>query len=363
MEIKDQIYWTTHCASIVPNKNFIREIIDNGIDINQTSDSVSPFVICISQCIPFDLLETFIDTGCDMRVDEDAPLCMAVITGNLQLTRKLLDMGANVNATLSSKLLKYATQQCRQPHCKFINSYEWDFGSDRNRCQSDSNFWTGFLCYASILSGSTDNYAMFNLLMEYNVNLFDRYGDTILCTFLLHENLSRDLFIEKIRVLLINNQLKSSDIGYMIYQTLLYHSTRKDIMDLFKEYTNEDVIDSIMSNMIRSLDNSYVNMDILIPLDYCIENFNCDKYFAQLDSIPTNKIFSYSRHLGKLLNLLSKIKIDIKKIALEYLIVAVYENDNDLLRTICQHVPLDELLAQLNDSVKNRLANYDSEWI
>jgi ankyrin repeat protein len=243
---------------VTDNCQTISEMIVSGTNINSTLDSVTPLTIAIA-CRKENIVQLLLDSGVNIRADNDAAFCMAVLMQNVDLTRKLLELGANINAIPDTKFMEFMMAQSN------LEMFKYDFV--RNMLNTSNNFtysFKGFLCYVAIVTGSTNsNYGLLKLLLDYNIDTRANNDITALEMLLCDPNLSVEVFKEIMQDRLINNYFTSRDISRFMYMLHRHDYTNMtdilDILDMLKEYVDPIANDYILEFFITNFMKGEIN--------------------------------------------------------------------------------------------------------
>ena len=136
----------------------VLEICQQGLDLNP-ENWLPPLCTAILQGADDEIVQILLKHGANPRIRNDLPLVCAVLTGNSEVTRELLELGADVNNTSPST--SFLKRWCLST----FNSYECITS------QPPDN--RGFLLYLAMFHSiiNTNSEEMLELLINYGADL------------------------------------------------------------------------------------------------------------------------------------------------------------------------------------------------
>ena len=382
---------------IFAENDFLTSNLD-GVDLTSTSDSITPLSLSIFYHSKI-VSEYIINSGINIRQQDDEAFCMAAIRGDLHWTHKLLELGADINAVpniyMIHFLFKYDSEK-PIPHAIVIHRHDCsdlnhdysglsrfghiDFGYDymvlgkhhRSDYESNKGNYTNLVLYAAIISATDENYQMYDLLVTNGINQRD-FNDKLMITLCVgyYPTLSRQILINDLpKLLATEKSLTPVELYELCYLSIAAREHKiieiidehtKMISDRYHRQIHTWVTDESIRRLINSLEVKLGNPDVkleffieeeLTVLIWCIENEYVDHTYYHHAQCNIFKYLSkyHSNQTHKLLKLAHKINLDTQPHLCMLMIQAMYFNDKALLETIAEMTEIDNLILQLRDS-------------
>ena len=344
METKDISFWLrVDCDTAMSY---------DGININRTSDSITPLTLYILEDNQ-SMINLLLDLGCDTRESDDMAFCASVIYGNYKLVEKLLQMGANVNAIPNQLIINYLVKYPGLLNLKY--NFDYDMLQIRTSTIEIIKPLNGMLCYVVCRCGSDDNYQyqMLKLLLDYNIDSTCHRGFTTFTALMRTTHLDVNIFKEILTAQSIHFTFKQ--IVELFYCMMIRHPEENIIFPLLEELLlkSPEAIEFLLSEVFSIFIGGHHLS--LRTLNYCLKNLDCQMHLDQFDKVYEQLSLLHHKDNYQLIDLMEKYNVRIKKHVTKFYIQAVYYQDINLLNTISKYVDRDLILDELRHDIKTRL--------
>jgi len=235
-----------------------------------------------------ELINQILDQDPDIREGDDQAFCVAVIMNNEPIARRLLEQGSNVNAIPNYQLATYLethdipSEDLFWTPSRLLGNFAniWH-GTKFNNRESLPTL-KGFLFYATIMIKPIDNNPILDLLLEYDIDTTSCDGYSFLGIILSWAHHFTEQKKERFMIIIIdliqNNRLNKSNIEYLFLRTLLYQPTWSELLNLFEDCFDTQMIESVMNTIIVYIvDNNAQLKNSVRLFRYCMSKFYPDK--------------------------------------------------------------------------------------
>lgn len=342
------------------------------VNINETSDSITPLSLCIYYN-KVSYVDQLIELECDVRSGDDMAFCMAVITKNIDMVKKMLDMGADVNAVPNKTLLDFlGKMDTRYARTKYWHDYIFlgKLNNDPLACVGYHDNMLLFFSLPNIYDNTFDG-SMYDLLSSKGVSKIHHSGVHFFNFAWLIPYTSHNFITKEILKHLVNSGSETVT-NIIVYFPILLHMNQSTAVKLIYDQINQmndDVIRNIkygisrriLAPLLRLLYNerrkdgiiSNITHNDIRSLVWCLENnfwdieFDSDLISQLIDGLT----YFYSENSYKIIRFAKEMNIDISGFITRFMIQAMKHNDINLLKTVTKDNDLDELLFKLNQHV------------
>jgi hypothetical protein len=384
---KDSNYWINIFKSInkknesentmiESEKTMINALLDNQIDLEKTSDSVTPLSLAIYYhtdiTVDFlmdrvtDITVDFLMDRVNTRFNSDEAFCMAILINNINVTIKLLKFGADVNAIIGDKLISFLSHQniCNGlSFTQMIYSFNYYYLDQYKIPFHEYNHRKGFLLHAAIcIIESTQTHHMVIFLLDQNIDTLTYHGDTLLRSFPVYfpndvediKNKGDSYFTDILTRNLFGKTLESRNISQLILSILYHQVSWTKSLRLLEEYLTPETKDFVIMKSLGAFSDSECGYGYHHTLIYCLQEFEpeiINKYSTEMQSNCYNIITACYRDqranpttLITLMELLIKWGCDIREHCFDIFLKSILNKDKALFKMIYEYVSRDELI-------------------
>jgi hypothetical protein len=344
------------------------------VNLNETCDSITPLALCIYYN-KFTHVNQLIDLGCDIKGKDDMAFCMAVLKNNINMAKKMLDMGADVNAIPNRTLLDFLGKI----DSKYIRIKYWHdcIFLGKNNC--DPLLYVGrhdnMLLFFSLpnIYDNRNDCSMYELLSSRGISKIHHSGIHFLNFGWISPYYSKDFMVKEILEHLENSGSHMVD-NIIVFFPILLHFNEPVAINLIMNQINQLNFDDIhnikhnisyriIHNVFRMFKEDLKNDHFFYnlfekdvgSLIWCLENNFCDTNLNLLGGLIPVLARHYVKDSYKIIRFVKEIYVNISEFIPQFIFQAMKHKDTDLLKTITENNDLDELLFELNQYIISML--------
>lgn len=303
----------------------ILELIATGADLDPPEGEV-PLCIAILKG-ELNLMRLLLAHGANPRIRNDLPLVCAVMMDDIETTKELLELGADVNHT--------------NPHLSFLrrkdlfeySNYGYIIGYIEDHCNS-------YILFKVVMCKSVK---MLELLISHGADL------TIHNYLPLRSCALQDMEITEIISILIAHQNHPPHILRQTFIDAIYNHHFVTANKLLSYLTQDNKLASdILGNGILGKGwYDALNDDIII---YCLDNLDCTHAIDELKKY-VKKVSTHQEINISIFSKIMELGIDLTPYAVDLVICALQYKNDDIIKFINQHCNIDTVTTQIVDRI------------